>query len=195
MYLTVNHFPHAPSSSLRFLWFFLWGQLCNTFIFCSSTTCTGLNNLCVRTCAFVIYVLMQALAEYFRFCVCLCARARGGGGRLKVRYNQLFKLQGSTSTTTTPLPSFCPTQASSQDSAKLRDRWAWHRHTNPNTGTHLLELQLNTTSQSNTPLLSKQHQNTPTTFQLKAEGFQVITHPPAAMCKVLSSCETASTKR
>lgn len=130
-------------------------------------------------------------------CVFVCVSQPGGGrGRAEVRFH---KPRGSTSTTTTT-PLVFPSSSSLQPrQSQARGSWGLaqthkHTHTHTNTHTHALELQLCTTSQSNTSLLSKQHQNTPTTFHRRAEGFLVITQPPAAMLEALSSRGTVTVK-
>lgn len=139
-------------------------------------------------------LVFMCVPAHTSVCVCVCHNQRQWW-EVRGQMQPAFQTPGICFDNNSP-PSFCPTQASSPDSSKRRDHRAWHRPTDmhTNTHTHLLELQLYTTSQSNTSLLSKQHQNTPITFYLRAEGFQVITHPPAAILEVLSSWETVTVK-
>lgn len=88
------------------------------FFLSSTITCKcGLNNSSVE----LKHWHSISVSAYLPMCV----TARGNGGRLEVRC--FFKPQGSASTQQQqqqPDPSFCPIQASSPDSAKLRDHWA-----------------------------------------------------------------------
>lgn len=125
-------------------------------------TISFLSCLLVHTCVFL------------HVSVGLCATARGIGGRWEVRCNCLFKPWGSTSTTTTtPVclsnSSLQPRRCQAQGSLGLAQT----------TNTHFLKLQLYTTSQSNTWLLSNQQQHTPTIFYLRAGDVSLRKYPPA----------------
>lgn len=215
---TTQSFPHSilgiqiKSPSLQFFSFFL------SYFFSTKTCKCGWNILCMCVscfiCAFVICPCRRGHSGFFvcaceylwmcvfmharvcvRACVSVCHSQRRWW-EVRGQMQPAFQTPGIyfDNNNNNP-PSVCPTQASSPDSAKLRDHWAWHRHTHEHTHTHLLELQLCTTSQSNTSLLSKRHQHTPTTLYLRAEGFQEITRPTAAMLEVLSSWETVIVRR
>lgn len=130
-------------------------------------------------------------------CICVCVAA---GGRWRECRGQIPQTPGiyfDNNNNPPRLPVRLEPPAQTEPSSGIMglgtDTQA-HTHTHTNTHTHALELQLCTTSQSNTSLLSKQHQNTPTTFHRRAEGFLVITQPPAAMLEALSSRGTVTVK-
>lgn len=209
---------HLCAASLYFLFFLhLWDFFCffgrATFkryylFFCFSTrTCKcGLNNsslrlsrqghhafFCVCVCAYRVDVCVYGcLCERVHMCICVCHSPRQWW-EVRGHMQPAFLTPGIYFDNNNNPPYFCPTQASSQRPSS--GITGLGTHTYKSTHTHLLELQLYTTSQSNTSPLSKQHQDNPTTLHLRAEGFQVITHPPAAMLEVRNSWCTVTVER
>lgn len=138
--------------------------------------------MCMRIssfiCAFLIFACVDTGTVLQLFCVCLyihvcfcmpvCAprpEAVVGGERLDATG---FSNPGDQLRQQQQQPPIClSNQASSPDSAKLRDHWVWRSPQK----THFLKLQLYAISQSNTSLLSNQQQHAPTTFYLREEGF------------------------